>query len=315
MSDALAFVFPGQGSQEVGMLGELSARFPVVASTFAEASEALHFDLWALTQQGPEAELNRTANTQPALLVASIAVWRVWQSVGGPEPAVMTGHSLGEYAALTASGALSFADAVRLVRRRGELMQLAVPEGAGAMAAILGIDDEVIAACCQASSVVGVVAPAIYNSPGQVVIGGAAAAVDDAIERCKAAGAKRAMRVAMSVPSHCAMMAPAANQLAETLKAVTLQMPGIRVLHNVDAATAASTDEIRQRLVAQLHEPVQWTRCVLALKELQVDRVIECGPGRVLAGLIKRIDRSLSVESVSTPATLDSGLALARDAA
>lgn len=297
------------------MLGELSVRFPIVASTFAEASEAARIDLWTLAQQGPEAQLNRTANTQPALLAASIAVWRVWRSVAGPAPVVLTGHSLGEYAALTAADALSFADAVRLVRHRGELMQLAVPEGEGAMAAILGVDDEVIAECCRASSSLGLVSPAIYNSPGQVVIGGAAAAVDDAIERCKAAGAKRAMRVAMSVPSHCPLMARAANQLAETLRDVSIHAPTIPVLHNVDAASAATPDAIRQRLVAQLHEPVQWTRCVLALRAYQVTRVIECGPGRVLAGLIKRIDRGLHVESVSSPATLDHGLALARDAA
>ena len=308
MSAQLAFVFPGQGSQEVGMLAELAAIDGVVARTFAEASEVLGFDLWQLVASGPEVELNRTINTQPALLAASVALWRVWDARGGAMPGALAGHSLGEYAALVCGGALEFADAVRLVRRRGELMQLAVPEGEGAMAAILGLEDEVIFQCCGQAA--GVVAPANFNSPGQVVIAGSAAAVDQAIELCKAAGAKRAMRLAVSVPSHCALMRPAAEQLAAALEQVPLQAPRIPVLHNVDAAPAATPAEIRRRLVAQLHEPVQWTRCVEALRDAGASQFIECGPGRVLAGLVRRIDRGLHVESIGTPAALQTALTL-----
>ena len=297
------------------MLVALAAAHDVVVRTFAEASDVLGFDLWQLASSGPQEELNGTANTQPAMLAANVAVWRVWVASGGAMPAMLTGHSLGEYAALTCADALSFADAIRLVRRRGEYMQLASPPGVGGMAAILGIDDDVIADCCARVIGLGVVTPANFNSPGQVVIAGNAAAVDAAVELCKAAGAKRAVRIAMSVPSHCALMRPAADQLAMELAGVTLSAPRIPVVHNVDAQTATAPAQIRQRLIKQLYEPVQWTRCVQALATANITRVIECGPGRVLAGLIKRIDRTLNVESVNSPTTLLAGLTLAASAA
>lgn len=308
MTLPLAFVFPGQGSQAVGMLAELAAGNVIVEQTFAEASNVLGFDLWQLTTTGPEEALNATANTQPALLVASVAVWRAWQAANGSQPMVLAGHSLGEYSALVCAEALSFVDAVRLVRRRGESMQQAAPQGIGAMAAILGLEDDVIVDCCRQAAALGVVAPANFNSPGQVVIAGARDAVDQAMALCKAAGAKRAMRLAVSVPSHCALMRPAADQLAVALAEVRIQPPRIPVLHNVDAQPARDPDAIRAKLIAQLYEPVQWTRTIEAMRGIGVSRLIECGPGRVLAGLVRHIDRGLSIESVSTPTTLQAGL-------
>ena len=307
----LALIFPGQGSQEIGMLADLAAAHPVVQQTFAEASSVLGYDLWALAQTGPESELNKTAITQPAVLTASVATYRVWRSQTGARVASMAGHSLGEYTALVCSGAMAFIDAVRLVKLRGEAMQRAVPEGAGAVAAVLGIDDSEVERCCVEAAALGVVSCANYNSPGQVVIAGASAAVDRAIELCKAAGAKRAMRVAVSVPVHCALMKPAALEMTGALRDVALQMPAVPVVQNVDAATSADLDTIRRKLIEQIHQPVQWTGCVEALRALGVQRMIECGPGRVLAGLVKRIDKSLAVESAGSIAGLAAAVAFA----
>jgi [acyl-carrier-protein] S-malonyltransferase len=306
----LALVFPGQGAQEVGMLADLAAEYPVVQETFAEASAVLGFDLWALAQQGPESELAKTAITQPIVLTASVATYRVWRARTAATVRAMAGHSLGEYTALVCSDAMAFADAVRLVRLRGEAMQRAVPEGVGAVAAVLGIDDDVTARCCAEASALGVVSCANYNSPGQVVIAGASAAVDRAIELCKAAGAKRAMRMALSVPVHCALMAPAAAEMTPALEAVALAMPSVDVVQNVDAQVPADVATIRRKLIEQIHQPVQWTRCVEALAGLGARRLVECGPGRVLAGLVKRIDKSLAIESAGSQAGLAAALEL-----
>ena len=293
------------------MLADLAAAHPAVQQTFAEASSVLGYDLWKLAQQGPEADLNKTAVTQPAVLTASVATYRVWRTQCGATVSSMAGHSLGEYTALVCSEAMTFADAVRLVKMRGEAMQRAVPEGAGAVAAVLGIDDVIVARCCVEAAVLGVVSCANYNSPGQVVIAGASAAVDRAIELCKAAGAKRAMRVAVSVPVHCALMKPAALEMTSALRDVTLNMPSVPVVQNVDGATSPDLDAIRRKLIEQIHQPVQWTGCVQTLRTLGVQRMIECGPGRVLAGLIKRIDKTLVVESAGSVAGMAAAVALA----
>jgi [acyl-carrier-protein] S-malonyltransferase len=300
-----AFVFPGQGSQEVGMLSDFAGE-ALVARTLEEAAEAAALPLPRIIAEGPEEELNRTDVTQPALLAASVALWRVWRARGGAMPAVMAGHSLGEYSALVCSGAIPFASAVRLVRLRGELMQRAVPAGEGAMAAVLGLDDDVVEACCAAAG--GVVSPANYNAPGQVVIAGTAAAVDAAIERLKAAGAKRAIRLAVSVPSHCALMQPAQAELAAALAQTPITTPEVSVVQNVDGAIDGAPAAIRQRLVRQLAEPVRWTLCVERMSALGVNRFYECGPGKVLAGLIKRIDRDVSVASLGGASALTAAL-------
>ncbi|MFO7859520.1 MAG: ACP S-malonyltransferase [Ectothiorhodospiraceae bacterium] len=306
MSDdgTTAFVFPGQGSQSVGMLDALAEDKPLVKQTFAEASEALGVDLWQLVHQGPGEELNRTDRTQPAMLAAGVAVWRVMQEADVPAPAVMAGHSLGEYTALVCAGALHFADAVALVADRGRFMQSAVPAGEGAMAAILGLSDEQVADVCDAAAQGEVVQPVNYNAPGQVVIAGGAAAVERAVAGAKEAGAKRAMPLPVSVPSHCALMAPAAERLAERLRGVTFQSPSIPVLHNVDVATSDDPDAIRDRLVRQLHSPVRWVETIQALADRGVDTVVECGPGKVLSGLTRRIDKTLASHAVHDPASL-----------
>ncbi len=304
----LAFVFPGQGSQAVGMLAELASAYPAVSDTFAEASAALGFDLWQLVQAGPADQLNLTHNTQPAMLAAGVAVWRVWQQQGGPAPQVLAGHSLGEYSALVAAEALDFADAVRLVAERGRLMQAAVPKGAGAMAAILGLDDDQVRAACVAGAAGEVVEPVNFNSPGQVVIAGDASAVGRAVEAAKAAGAKRALLLPVSVPSHCALMQPAAEQLAERLAATTVRAPRIPVLHNVDVAATADADGVRDRLARQLYSPVRWVETVQRLAADGVTLVVEAGPGKVLAGLSKRIDKNLESLAVYDPATLAAAL-------
>lgn len=308
MKQNLAFVFPGQGSQQVGMLSDLATRYGVIQDTFEQASAALGYDLWALCQQGPEADLNSTDKTQPALLTAGVALWRLWCTEGGARPAQMSGHSLGEYTALVCAGAISLEDGVRLVRLRGEAMQQAVPVGAGAMAAVLGLDDDKVEAACAEASVLGVVAAVNYNSPGQVVIAGATAAVAKAAELCKAAGAKRAMELPVSVPSHCALMRPAADRLADALEKIEVIMPQCMVIQNVSASAQDSVAAIKQNLVEQLYSPVQWTRCVESMVAAGADTMIECGPGKVLSGLNKRIQRSLSVVSISEQAGLDSVL-------
>lgn len=298
MTVALGAVFPGQGSQAVGMLGDLAEAHPVIGETFAEASEALGEDLWVLAQEGPAEVLDRTANTQPVLLTASVAVWRAWLAAGGARPALMAGHSLGEYSALVAAQAVSLADAVRLVRLRGQLMQEAVPAGEGAMAAILGLDDEAVMACCEAAAQGEVVAPANYNAPGQVVIAGSAAAVERAGAACKEAGARRAMPLAVSVPSHCELMTPISGRFAEALQAVSMQEPFCPIVQNVHAMAVTDPVQIRENLVAQLSAPVRWTACVQAMAAAQVSDLLECGPGKVLATMVKRIDKVLTVSPI-----------------
>jgi [acyl-carrier-protein] S-malonyltransferase len=303
---SVGFVFPGQGSQEVGMLSEFGNE-TIVRRTLEEASDAVSLPLVRLVAEGPEDVLNRTDVTQPALLTASVALWRLWSERGGPAPSAVAGHSLGEYSALVCAGAIDFAAGVRLVRVRGQLMQQAVAEGEGAMAAVLGLDDEVVADCC--AGIDGVVAPANYNSPGQVVIAGAAAAVDAAIVRCKSAGAKRVVPLAVSVPSHCPLMRPIEKAFVAALAQVEIRVPALPVVQNVDAGVSTTPDELRGRLVRQLSEPVQWTRCVQRLSALGVRRYVECGPGKVLAGMIKRIDRSAAVQSLGSASALESALA------
>jgi len=308
MSQTLAFVFPGQGSQQLGMLSALAAEYPVIEQTFAEASDALGFDLWAMCQDGPEEALNSTENTQPALLTAGVALWRLWQEKGGATPVIMSGHSLGEYTALVCAGALSLADGVKLVKLRGEAMQAAVPAGTGAMAAILGLADDAIEAACQEAAQGAVVSPVNYNCPGQTVIAGEKAAVERAIEACKAAGARRAVPLPVSVPSHCALMKPAAERLEAALANIELNMPSIPVVQNVSAEVAADLEALKQNLVAQLYSPVLWTRCVQRMASESVNTLVECGPGKVLTGLNKKIDRSLTGVSISEPAGLESAL-------
>ena len=288
----LAFVFPGQGSQSVGMMQGWGERAEV-RDTFAEASDALGQDLWALVADGPAELLNQTVNTQPAMLAADVAVWRVWQAAGGATPALLAGHSLGEYTALVAAGALSFADAITLVRFRAEAMQAAVPEGVGAMAAILGLDDDAVRAVCSEAAQGEVVEAVNLNSPGQVVIAGNKAAVERAMALAKEKGAKRALPLPVSVPSHSSLMLPAAEKLLAHLQSVAIAAPAIPVLHNVDVQSHAEPDAIRAALAKQLHTPVRWVETVQALKAAGIERVIECGPGKVLAGLNKRIDDSL----------------------
>ena len=305
MSDTpaqLALVFPGQGSQSVGMLAELSELHPSVKATFEEASDGAGVDLWALSQGGPDEMLNRTEYTQPALLAAGIAVWRLWQAQGGMQPSVLAGHSLGEYTALVAAGALSLKDGAHLVRIRGQLMQEAAPAGVGAMAAVLGADDAVVEAACVEASGAQVVVPANYNSPGQIVIGGDAAAVDRALALLQAQGVRKAVKLAVSVPSHTPLMREAANRLAQAMAGMAWSQPALPVVQNVDAEVHASLDDIRDALVRQLYLPVQWTACVQALAARGVGRVGECGPGKVLAGLAKRIDKSLDARALGTPA-------------
>ncbi len=304
-SASLAFVFPGQGSQSVGMLAELAAAHAEVGATFEEASQGAGLDLWALSSLGPEDQLNRTENTQPALLAASVAVWRVWQKLGGAQPAQLSGHSLGEYSALVCAGALSLHDAAALVAERGRLMQAAVPAGVGAMAAILGGDDAQIAAVCEEVAQGQVVSPANFNSPGQLVIAGHAQAVDRALARLAELGVKKAIRLAVSVPSHCALMREAADRLGERMASLDWRLPSIPVLQNAEARTYGGLDDIRGALQRQLYLPVRWTQCVQSLAAGGATRIAECGPGKVLSGLVKRIDRSLEARAIGTPVELD----------
>ena len=309
----LAFVFPGQGSQSVGMLADMLPLNTIIHKTFAEASETLGYDLWQLVQNGPEDELNDTRRTQPAMLTAGIAIWRLWQAQGGPEPQYLAGHSLGEYTALVAAGAMGFADAVKLVEQRGEFMQTAVPAGTGAMAAVLGLDDDQIQQVCAAAAGDGHVAAANYNAPGQVVIAGDAAAVDRAVEAAKTAGAKRAMPLPVSVPSHCELMRPAAERLATQLEAITIKSPAIPIIHNADVAEHKDAAAIRTALTQQLFEPVRWVETIQILKDKGVQHVVECGPGKVLAGLNKRIDRTLNTLPINDAASFESALAAVQE--
>lgn len=305
----LAFVFPGQGSQSVGMLAELAAADPVVVATFAEASEGAGVDLWALSQNGPDTELNTTEFTQPALLAAGVAVWRLWQARGGAMPAQLAGHSLGEYTALVAAGALPLADAAKLVRLRGQLMQAAAPTGTGAMAAVLGAEDALVLEVCEACSGREVVVPANFNSPGQIVIGGHADAVDRALTMLAERGVRKAVKLAVSVPSHTPLMREAANRLAEAMNGLQWSTPQLPIVQNVDAEVRTDVASIRDALVRQLYLPVQWTQCVEALVARGAGRIAECGPGKVLTGLIKRIDKSVDARALGTPADFDAALA------
>jgi len=299
-----AFVFPGQGSQTVGMLAELAAQFPIVEETFGEASSALGYDLWQLVQQGPAEELNKTWQTQPALLAASVAIFRVWQQQGGKAPALMAGHSLGEYSALVCAGVLDFKAAIRLVELRGKLMQEAVPEGTGAMYAIIGLDNDAIAKACEESAQGQVVSPVNFNSPGQVVIAGNKEAVERAGAACKAAGAKRALPLPVSVPSHCALMKPAADKLAVALQDITFNAPQVPVVNNVDVRTENDPEAIRSALVRQLYSPVRWTESVEFIAAQGVTSLLEVGPGKVLTGLTKRIVDTLTAAAVNDTARL-----------
>jgi [acyl-carrier-protein] S-malonyltransferase len=307
----LAFVFPGQGSQQIGML-EGYAAHPQVQQTFAAASAVLQENLWDLVRDGPAEALNLTRNTQPVMLAAGVAVWRAWRAAGGPAPAVMAGHSLGEYSALVAADALRFEDAVPLVRFRAEAMQEAVPAGDGAMAAVIGADDDAVLAACREAAQGEVVEAANFNAPAQVVIAGHRGAVERAVAAAKARGAKRAMLLPVSAPFHSSLLAPAAARLALRLAHVELRAPAIPVLHNVDVATHAVPDEIRIALAQQAAAPVRWTEIVRSMAAQGVTHVIECGPGRVLSGLTRRIDDRLQALSLTDSDALDAALQAVR---
>lgn len=303
-----AFVFPGQGSQTLGMLADLATQYPIVEATFSEASSVLGYDLWQLVQQGPAEELNKTWQTQPALLAASVAIFRVWQQQGGKAPAIMAGHSLGEYSALVCAGVLDFQAAIRLVELRGKLMQEAVPEGTGAMSAIIGLDNAAIAKACEESAQGQVVSPVNFNSPGQVVIAGNKEAVERAGAACKVAGAKRALPLPVSVPSHCALMKPAADKLAIALQEITFSAPQVPVVNNVDVRTETDPEAIRSALVRQLYSPVRWTESVEFMAAQGVTLLLEVGPGKVLTGLTKRIVDTLTAAAVNDAASLTAAL-------
>lgn len=304
----IAVFFPGQGSQSVGMLDALAAAYPGVRQTFDEAADALGRDLWSLVSEGPKEALDQTENTQPVLLTSGVAVWRVWQAAGGAPAALVAGHSLGEYAALVAAGSLSLADGVRLAADRARFMQEAVPVDQGAMAAVLGLDDDQVVALCREQAQGQVLEAVNFNAPGQVVIAGAASAVARAVAAAKGAGAKRALVLPVSVPSHCSLMLPASKRLAERLHAVDLRLPEVPVLHNVDVTAATDLAGLRERLVSQLYRPVRWVETVQAVAAAGLTRAIECGPGKVLAGLNKRIARDLATLPVYDPQTLDLAL-------
>jgi [acyl-carrier-protein] S-malonyltransferase len=312
---SLAFAFPGQGSQSVGMLAALAAAEPVVEQTFAEASEVLGYDLWRLCQDGPEAELAATEQTQPAMLAAGVATWRVWLAHGGPRPVAMAGHSLGEYSALVCSNALDFTTAVDLVRYRALVMQQAVPKGQGAMAAILGLDDGEVEAACREAEQGEVVEAVNFNAPGQVVIAGQSTAVQRAIERAKSAGAKRALLLPVSVPSHSRLMTGAADLLAARLARVDIRMPDVPSVYTVDVQTHQSPDGIRDALKRQLFRPVRWADTVRAMLAQGVTTLVECGPGKVLTALNKRVEKKsdATMLAIDDPASLAAALAKCRE--
>ncbi len=304
----LAFVFPGQGSQQIGMLSELADQYGQVETTFAEASEVLGYDLWDLVQNGTKEDITLTERTQPLLLTASVAVWRIWNEKQGAQPALMAGHSLGEWSALVCAGVVSFADAVGLVRNRGAYMQEAVPQGVGAMAAVMGLDDDQIAQACESAAGDEVVSAVNFNAPGQVVIAGHKAAVDRAVDACKAAGAKRALPLPVSAPFHTSLMQPAADRLAAEIEATQFNAPQTLVVHNVNAQTETDPEVIKSLMIQQIASPVLWVDCVNTLKANGIEKVVECGAGKVLSGLCKRIDRSLEAFSSDDPASFDKAL-------
>jgi len=306
---AIAMVFPGQGSQSVGMLADLLADEPAAAAALEEADEALGYGLGTLLREGPAEQLNRTDYTQPAMLAAGVAAWRAWRAQGGPRPAAMAGHSLGEYTALVCADAMAFGDALRVVRLRGQWMQQAVPEGEGKVAAVLGLDDDAVITACKAAEEDGGVVEAVnFNAPGQVVIAGHGAAVERAIEAAKAAGARRAMLLPVSVPVHCRLMDPVASRLAGALADIELRPPVVPIYHNIDATPRQDVAEIRAALADQVRCPVRWVDCVTAMRAAGTDTLLEIGPGRVLAGLARRIDRALTAMPVDDPATLATAL-------
>jgi len=305
---SLAFIFPGQGSQSVGMLKELSESFSEVSATFQEASDALGYDLWSLVQDGPAEKLNSTDVTQPAMLASGVATWRVWQAKGGLMPAMVAGHSLGEYTALVCAGSLDFVDAIKLVSQRGQFMMQAVPAGTGAMAAILGMDDEAVRQVCLDAAEGEVLEAVNYNSPGQVVVAGNKSAVERVCILAKEQGAKRALELPVSVPSHCALMKPAANQLAEVLSGISFNTPSIPVINNVDVIAAESEADIRDALKRQLFSPVRWVETIEKMSTDGADQFNECGPGKVLVGLNKRINKALSSNALLDTATIEAAL-------
>lgn len=309
VKNTLAFVFPGQGSQKIGILSELAEKYQTITDTFAEASEVLGYDLWDLVQNGTQEDITLTERTQPLLLTASVSVWRVWRQEGGVQPALMAGHSLGEWSALVCAGVVAFKDAVRLVRNRGAYMQEAVPKGEGAMAAIIGLNDEVIKSICADACQGEEVAAVNFNSPGQVVIAGNAIAVDRAIEGCKEAGAKRALPLPVSAPFHTNLMQPAADRLAAEIMATEFSAPQTLVVHNVHAQTESDPEKIKQLMIDQICSPVLWVDCVNTLASNGIDTVVECGAGKVLSGLCKRIDRSLGALATEDIASLEKSLA------
>lgn len=307
----LAFVFPGQGSQKIGMLAELAAEYPVVQQTFTEASAVLGYDLWSLVQSGAQEDINLTERTQPLLLAASVAIYRVWQEKNGAQPAFMAGHSLGEWSALVCAGVVAFKDAVKLVQQRGKFMQEAVPAGQGGMAAIIGLEDALILEACKKAEQGEVVAAVNFNSPGQVVIAGSAAAVERASALCKEAGAKRALPLPVSAPFHTELMRPAAERLAEQITATHFAAPKIPVVHNVTADIELNPEKIKALMIEQIFSPVRWVECVGTLAAKGVVLTLECGPGKVLSGLNKRINAELNTVSVEKPEELTAALALA----
>lgn len=305
----LAFVFPGQGSQKIGMLADLAASYPIVTQTFAEASQVLGYDLWELVQNGSQEDINLTERTQPLLLTASVAVWRVWQEKKGVQPALVSGHSLGEWSALVCAGVVAFKDAVKLVQQRGKFMQEAVPAGQGAMAAIIGLDDNLIIEACKNAEQGEVVSAVNFNSPGQVVIAGTAAAVERASALCKEAGAKRALPLPVSAPFHTSLMRPAADRLAEQIAATEFKTPQIPVVHNVTAQTETNSEKIKTLMIEQIYSAVRWVECVNTISTAGINITVECGPGKVLSGLNKRINAELTTLSIEKSEELDKVLA------
>ena len=305
---SLGFVFPGQGSQSIGMMNGLAQAYPQIQETFAQASQVLGYDLWQIVKAGPEEKLNSTDVTQPAMLSAGVATWRVWLAQGGATPAMMAGHSLGEYSALVCAGAIEFEDAVKLVAARGQYMQQAVPKGTGAMAAILGLEDTVVVAVCEEAAQNEIVQAVNFNSPGQVVVAGNKAAVERATEIAKQKGAKRAVILPVSVPSHCQLMKPAADRLAEDLRNIEIQTPKIKVINNVDVKSPDAADAIRDALARQLYQPVRWVEVVQTMISAGTTSIVECGPGKVLVGLNKRIDKSVTHSAITDADSLNACL-------
>lgn len=296
-----AFIFPGQGSQAIGMMSDLADAHSVVKDTFSEASDALGLDMWGMCQNGPIEDLSQTENTQPALLTCGIAAWRVWQELGGAKPDIMAGHSLGEYTALVAAGAISFTEGVALVRDRGRYMQEAVPAGQGGMAAIIGLDDDQVREVCASAAEGDVLQAVNFNAPGQVVIAGSAAAIERATDQMKEAGAKRALPLPVSIPAHSSLMTPAAERLAERIASIEVNMPSVPVLHNCNVQIAQTADEISANLVSQLDSPVRWVESVNTMHSQGIERFIESGPGRVLGGMVKRIVKGVEVACIEKP--------------